>query len=81
MYAEVWSIVEGCEDRSMSVEGDGYDEARALAEDLRGVSAVEGPLDWEVYVLVHDHEALTDDDECVCVQYLTDHHPTYSSAV
>ena len=29
----------------------------------------------EVYVVWHDHDF--DVEECACVQYLTDHHPTY----
>ncbi len=76
MYTEIWSVVEGAEDRFKSVEGDGYEEALALAQDLRAVSAVEGQYDWEVYVLRHDH---ADGIDCECVQYLTDHRPMFSS--
>jgi hypothetical protein len=29
----------------------------------------------ELYVVEHEHEPMA---ECSCVQYLTDHHPTYT---
>lgn len=43
---------------------------RSVAEDALGDG-----YETEVYVIEHDHSP--DDEECACVQYLTDHHPRY----
>ena len=81
-WYEVYSLVEGAQDRDTIVGGaatpDADDVARSLAHDLAGVSDVEGPFSWEVYILPH-YCRVQAGDECACVQYLTDHHPTFTS--
>lgn len=81
-WYEVYSLVEGTQDRDTIVGGsatpDADDVAYALAQDLAGVSEVEGPFTWEVYILPH-YCTVQAGDECACVQYLTDHHPTFTS--
>ena len=79
MWSSVYSLVEGAQDRDLVVDAEGADEAAlGLARDLAGVSEVEGPFAWEVYVLPHSCD-FRSGDECVCVQYLTDHRPAFTS--
>ncbi len=81
-WYDVYSLVEGAQDRDYIVGGDATpdcdDVARSLADDLASVSAVEGPFSWEVYILPHFCSVIAG-DECACVQYLTDHRPTFTS--
>ncbi len=81
-WYDVYSLVEGSQDRDIIVGGnatpDYLNVAQSLADDLASVSAVEGPFSWEVYVLPH-YCRVQAGDECACAQYLTDHRPTFSS--
>ncbi len=74
MYVDASVVVEG------AVEEDATFHDYLLFEEwLRGVeedAAGHGYL-TEVYVIEHEHDDLKEDEECACVQYLTDHHPAY----
>lgn len=74
-YWDVDLIIEGALDWSstfydkgeMNEWAKGYQEA---GENLR--------VRTEIYIMHHAHPVLSEDEECQCAQYLTDHHPTYS---
>lgn len=72
---EVWSTVEGAlEGSDMFPDSDAADTAALeLARDL-GTNLPDAA--WSVYILPH---SCSDEDECTCAQWLTDHHPRYSS--
>jgi hypothetical protein len=72
-YAEVTVIVDGALDESAT-----FTDETALAEFLASqhTAAQADGLPTEVYVLWHDHAM--SDQECCCVQYVSDHHPDYS---
>ncbi len=65
---EVFEVEYGTETYPQSVDG-------WLAAIERGASESQTPV--EVYVLSHGHSP-DSDGECVCAQYLTDHHPDYT---
>jgi hypothetical protein len=93
-HVEVYSVIEGAldETRDLSPElADGY--AEHLAEELRGAAELHGFEDWAVFMVPHSCGGISSADgyadggtsyldaelECVCAQYLTDHHPAFSS--
>lgn len=91
MWYVVDTIYAGALDGSETFTGEdaetaAYAYAKAEAEDCAAEAAKPRPepdgVDiedtWEVYVLPHycDFES---DEECVCRQYDTDHHPTFNS--
>jgi len=61
----------GDSDREMVERGAFLAEVKRAAESL-------GDETVEVYELFHDHPMSVED--CACAQYLTDHHPSYTSA-
>lgn len=64
------------------------DETRFCADETEKDSAVQEILDlykqsedwqdWQIYVTPHYCNP-DSDDECVCPQYMTDHHPVHKS--
>lgn len=71
-YREVTTVVDGAEEDFSVIDLDtGLDEIVTRAETIaqRGRSV-------QVYTITHDHRP--SEEECACVQYLTDHHPDYS---
>ena len=78
MWYEISGLYAGAldEDSTAFTEEECDQIVEDLAEQYRKLDATEP---WEVYVLPHycNHD---DDDECVCAQYLTDHHPAVSFA-
>jgi len=74
---EVWSMVEGAFDESHFVDESIAEEAaRQLAEELVTAASFQGFSDWQVYVLPH---SCADGEDCECVQWLTNHHPMFTS--
>jgi hypothetical protein len=73
MYADVTVVVDGAVDSEERF----YDYAlmdefiRSVEEDAKADS-----YPTEVYIVYHEHKET--EDECSCVQYLTDHHPAYT---
>lgn len=63
-------------DRELETEEDAYAAADYEAEEFRRLAL---PDDWAVYVMPHYCGKPDDEDdemwECMCVQWLTDHHP------
>jgi hypothetical protein len=77
-YAEVTVIVDGAQD---DVATFATDDAVSYADMLayiagQGEMAASDGLPTEVYVLWHDHPL--SDQDCCCVQYVSNHHPDYS---
>jgi hypothetical protein len=69
-YADVSLVVEGALDnQSVAYTETDVDEYVQAAE----AEAKADGLHTEVYVLWHEHDETN--EECACVQYLTDHHP------
>lgn len=82
-HAEIFSVVEGALDETRYVSPENADEtAELMANELRDAAELQGFEDWQVYILPHYCADLTNPhsgESCVCVQYLTDHHPAFSS--
>lgn len=80
-YLEAWSIWEGALDQELSVDGE--DETGATFQnwlkEIKEAAEKDNPegSDVAVYTIYHDHEQ--EDEGCECVQYLTDHHPYWST--
>lgn len=77
MWYAITGIYAGAldEERTTSDEDECDRMVQELADVYRGLGTDE---EWQVYVLPH-HCDPESDGECVCVQYLTDHHPAVSS--
>ena len=73
-YAEVSVIVNGALE-----EEETFTDYLLLEEYVKNIEsdAEDHGYLTEVHIVQHEHEPLQGDDECACVQYLTDHHPTY----
>lgn len=69
-YAEIYTIVDGALDRE--IETTDYLLAGAFVADVAR-EATDG-YETAVFVIMHEHEP----GECECVQYLTDHKPTWT---
>lgn len=76
MFAEVTVIVDGALEETAIF----YDYAvqAAWMEDLKA-DAMDHGYPTEVFVVEHDHAVTV--EECVCVQYRTDHKPVWSHNV
>lgn len=72
-YAEVTVVVDGAE-QELSIIND-PDQMISYIERIESEAVADG-LPTEVYVIEHPHDM--DDEECACVQYLTDHRPRWS---
>lgn len=73
MYADVTVIVDGALDAEVCYSD--YALMEQFIDDIREEARGDGyPTD--VYIQYHEHEMTQ--DECVCGQYVTDHHPAYS---
>ena len=73
MYADVTVIVDG----AVGTENTFYDYAlmEQFIDTIRDEAMGDGyPTD--VYIQYHEHDMT--DNECMCAQYETDHHPDYS---
>jgi hypothetical protein len=71
-YADVSVIVDGALEESETF----HDET--LMNDYIGKiedEAKDHGYETQIYVVFHEHEDLEGDQECQCIQYLTDHHP------
>jgi hypothetical protein len=72
MYATVEVIVESAlEESAMFTD---YLVLKTFLDQVQGEAEGDGLL-TEVYVTYHEHELQTG---CVCDQFKTDHHPTYT---
>lgn len=71
-YADVTVVVDGAVEQEEQ-----FTDYLLLEQFIDGVREdAEGDgYPTEVYVLYHEHEP--GEDECTCVQYVTDHHPQY----
>jgi hypothetical protein len=70
MYIQATSIIDGAVDEEFDFVGeDAADQLDAWLRDLE-----DSGHGIDVYVLHHDHEYGI---ECECVQYVSDHNPTY----
>jgi hypothetical protein len=74
---EVWSMVEGTLEADSRY--DDYDRARAAIATLEADYRETLPdAEWDIFLVPHYCNGDSDDD-CGCVQYLTDHRPAVSS--
>ena len=71
-YYDVAVVIGGAEDYSEDL--DTYAEVEQV-NDQEALAALEHGLHTQIYVVHHDHAV--SDEECACVQYLQDHHPTW----
>lgn len=75
-YWDVQVIIDGALERQETVYSE--KEVKLLAEDEELNARDHGRL-TEVFVIHHAHpEPGPDDDDCGCVEYLTDHFPEYT---
>jgi hypothetical protein len=75
MYITAQLIVEGALDEDVQFETE--EQFDSWLDDIKEQESNSATkLDWEVFRIVHDHP-LT--NECMCVQYLTDHHPYWTN--
>ncbi len=72
MYLDASVIVDGALEEDSTFHD--YLVFEAWLEGVKEDAASHGYL-TEVFVVEHDHADLEQDEECACVQYLTDHHP------
>lgn len=72
MYIDVSVVVNGALEESDTFLD--YLVFEDWLESLKADAESHGYL-TEVYAVEHDHPL--SEDECTCVQYLTDHHPAY----
>ena len=74
-YAELSVIVDGALETEETFHDETLMSARVeeIKEDARGDG-----YPTEVFILYHEHDDLTGDQECACVQYVTDHRPAYA---
>lgn len=82
LYSTVSVVVDGAldaeEDFSNEQDARSYiEQQKRSAKDSTGFPSMYG-LGVSIYELVHDHDA-TDDGDCLCVQYATDHRPIWTN--
>lgn len=75
-YADVSVVIDGAVDTDITLYSE--EEVESLVDRETMAYGSHG-LDTDIYVLWHDH-GITD-EECSCVQYVTDHHPYVSLRV
>jgi hypothetical protein len=73
MYVDIDIIVDGALERSETFHD--YLLFEEFISQEKEEAEGHGYL-TEVYVVEHNHPQ--EDEECACVQYLTDHHPLYT---
>ncbi len=75
MYADVIVIVDGAvEDEEC------FRDYLVMAEFVQTIAdeAASHGYPTEIYVVHHEHDDLGPDEECACVQHLSDHRPKYA---
>ena len=75
MYTEVSVVVDGALEEEQTFHD--YLLLNEYVATIEDDAKSHGYL-TQVYIIEHEHADLEGDEECVCVQYLTDHHPSYS---
>lgn len=75
MYLDAYAIWEGATDEERTFRDRNKAYSR-WAERIIREAKREG-ADVQVYAILHGHA--NDGQECECVQYLTDHHPDYTT--
>lgn len=80
-YTEITVLVGGAVEQSETFNYDDIFEVVKLYGFIADTQkeAVEHPELIELYELRHDHDELGQDEECTCVQYLTDHKPFWTN--
>jgi hypothetical protein len=73
-YYEYTSVVAGAVNENKTF--DTWEEVENEVEAERAAFIEDGE-ETEIYILLHEHDYLEDDDECACAQYETDHNPDY----
>ena len=73
-YLEAWSVWAGALDKECTFRDANVSYDRWARREIAAGRKV--GEDVEVYSIFHDHDEGVD---CECVQYLTDHHPDYST--
>jgi hypothetical protein len=72
-YAEVTVIINGAIESEEVIT-----DSAILSDYISQVKseALDDDITMEVYVLYHEHVPM---EECMCAQYVTDHHPVWTS--
>lgn len=80
-YTEITVLVGGAVEQSETFNYDDIFEVVKLYGFIADTQkeAEDHPELIELYELWHDHDELGQDEECVCVQYLTDHKPFWTN--
>jgi hypothetical protein len=74
-FIEATLIIEGALQETKILDSDGTELDTWVSELRTEHSTVHAQTQWEVYTIHHSHP---NDTECECVQYLQDHHPTFT---
>ncbi len=78
-YTEVYTVVDGALDEEFDIEdgfiGESVFDFDGWLDELKHAANTQN-FTVDVYEIEHEHDE--DDGECSCVQYLTDHHPSYT---
>lgn len=75
-YTDVSVIWEGALDSEQSFTDEQSDAMEAFINAAKA-DAIASDDSVEIYTLYHDHDM--SEDDCVCVQYLTDHSPDWTN--
>ena len=77
-YTEFTVIADGALDEGLTLDwtDERYDVQQSQLLDSCERDAREQGIEINVYIIEHEHEHT--DEECACVQYLTDHNPAFT---